>query len=163
REWSEFKQKGIELLHSCSKKAIAAGVDTESTQITGLRQAVFVLEQDCPYIDADGKDQASWHLCGRDQEGILVAYTRIVPKGISYADHVSIGRVITSQSVRQMGVGRVLMEETIAACGYLFGKEAIKISAQSYLIKFYQSLGFERIGEEYLEDGIPHLAMIKKA
>ncbi len=134
----------------------------ELYEIMYLRQAVFVVEQDCPYIDADGKDQASWHLCGKDEKGVLVAYTRIVPKGVSYPGYVSIGRVITSQAVRKLGLGRQLMEESIAACTYLFGKGAIKISAQSYLLHFYQSLGFEPQGEEYLEDGIPHCAMIKK-
>lgn len=127
-----------------------------------LRQEVFVVEQDCPYIDADGKDLASWHLLGWQGEQ-LVAYTRLVPKGISYPDYVSIGRVVTDPSVRREGFGKVLMQQSILEIQRLFPNEPIKISAQSYLIRFYESFGFVSTGQEYLEDGIPHRAMIKYA
>jgi ElaA protein len=123
-----------------------------------LRQEVFVVEQDCPYIDADGKDPQSWHLMGW-HKGQLVAYTRIVPKGISYPDYVSIGRVVTHHSVRRGGYGKQLMKESIRQARQLFPDQPIKISAQCYLIEFYESFGFQAVGKEYEEDGIPHIAM----
>lgn len=126
-----------------------------------LRQLVFVVEQDCPYLDADGKDQASWHMMGYKNEE-LVAYSRVMPKGISYEKYCSIGRVVTAQSVRREGVGKTLMEHSISWCKKLFPAEGVKISAQSYLLKFYQSFAFQPVGEEYMEDGIPHTAMILK-
>lgn len=126
-----------------------------------LRQEVFVVEQDCPYLDADGKDQDSWHLLGYEDKE-LVAYTRLVPLGISYEKYPSIGRVITAQKVRGRGIGVELMEKSIQRCEDLFGKMPIKIGAQVYLLKFYNSLGFESVGDSYLEDGIPHISMIKK-
>ncbi len=126
-----------------------------------LRQEVFVVEQDCPYLDADHKDQDSYHLMGWDENNNLVAYTRLVPKGISYENYISIGRVITSQLVRRQGVGIELMNKSIEKIRELFGeREPIKISAQVYLLRFYNSLGFQEKGEEYMEDGIPHTAMI---
>lgn len=126
-----------------------------------LRQEVFVVEQDCVYLDADGKDQIAWHLMGYENEA-LVAYTRLVPAGVSYEKYPSIGRVITTEKVRGKGIGVKLMQESIRHCEALFGKNPIKIGAQVYLLKFYNSLGFERVGKDYLEDGIPHLAMIRK-
>lgn len=133
----------------------------ELYEVMALRQEVFVVEQDCPYLDADGKDQICWHVMGYENEK-LVAYTRLAPKGVFYEKYPAIGRVITAQSIRGRGLGVKLMEETIAQCDALFGKETIKISAQCYLLKFYNSLGFESVGEEYLEDGIPHISMIRK-
>ena len=126
-----------------------------------LRQEVFVVEQDCPYIDADNKDQDSYHLMGWDENNKLVAYTRLVPKGISYNDYLSIGRVVTSKLIRKQGVGIELMEKSIEKIRELFGQdEPIKISAQVYLLRFYTSLGFVKKGDNYLEDGIPHTAMV---
>ncbi|HFA49192.1 MAG TPA: GNAT family N-acetyltransferase [Bacteroidetes bacterium] len=127
-----------------------------------LRQDVFVVEQDCPYLDADGKDQAAWHIMGYDKKGNLAAYSRLLPKGISYKKHPSIGRVVTAPSARGSGIGRQLMEQSLAWMEKLFPKEDIKISAQCYLQKFYSGLGFEIAGEEYLEDGIPHFPMLLK-
>ncbi len=124
-----------------------------------LRQEVFVVEQDCPYLDADGKDQASWHLMAYQGDD-LVAYTRIVPQGVSYEHYVSIGRVVNSEKVRGQGIGQELMQRSIQECHSLFGEQKIKISAQVYLLRFYTNLGFQAVGEEYLEDGIPHTAMI---
>lgn len=126
-----------------------------------LRQEVFVVEQDCPYLDADGKDQQSWHLLGWQNQQ-LVAYTRLVPGGISYPDYVSIGRVVTHQSVRRTGVGRALMQESIRQIARLFPEMPVKMSAQCYLVDFYKSFGFETTGAAYPEDGIPHIAMIRK-
>lgn len=132
----------------------------ELYEILFLRQEVFVVEQDCPYIDTDFKDQPAWHLCGYNQDGDLVAYTRLLPKGISYPDYISIGRVITSSKIRGKGMGRELMEISINKAKKLFGKSPIKISAQNHLRKYYGSLGFEPVGEIYDEDGIPHISMI---
>ena len=127
-----------------------------------LRQVVFVVEQDCPYVDADGKDPHCYHLMGYDSKGILQAYTRLVPKGISYPDYVSIGRVVVSQAVRGGGQGKILMQESLNWTHKLFPDAPLKISAQCYLLQFYTELGFQAVGEEYLEDNIPHIAMIKK-
>lgn len=126
-----------------------------------LRQAVFAVEQNCPYQDADDKDQQGLHFMGWNDAGQLVAYSRILPKGVYYVDYLSIGRVTTSEKIRGSGGGKALMRETLAEIEKRFEKESIKISAQSYLIRFYRSFGFKEEGEEYLEDGIPHIAMIR--
>lgn len=132
----------------------------EIYEIMVLRQAVFVVEQNCAYLDADDRDQPSWHLMARDAQGALVAYTRLIPKGISYPDFVSIGRVVSAPQVRGTGAGRALMRKSIQMSSTLFGRESIKIGAQTYLLKFYESFGFVTTGEAYLEDGIPHTKMI---
>lgn len=135
----------------------------ELYDIMALRQEVFVVEQDCPYLDADGKDQASWHLLVHDERGQLVAYTRLLPRGIVYKKYPALGRVVTSPSVRGTGLGKKLMEATLEWAERLWPGEAVKISAQTYLKKFYEELGFEQAGEGYLEDGIPHIPMILRA
>ncbi len=132
-------------------------------KILKLRQEVFVVEQDCPYLDADDKDQESFHLVSWDGKGEATAYVRLLPEGLSYPDYASIGRVVTSKSIRGTGGGKKLMEEAILQARKLFGDAPIKISAQSYLLKFYIELGFEPVGEEYLEDDIPHMGMILKS
>ena len=124
-----------------------------------LRSAVFVVEQNCVFLDMDDKDQGSYHLMGWN-EGELAAYTRLVPPGLIY-DVASIGRVITSAAVRRKGAGKVLMDESIRLTYQLFGQGPIKIGAQFYLKQFYQSFGFEQISEIYLEDGIEHIYMLK--
>lgn len=124
-----------------------------------LRQEVFIIEQDCPYLDADKKDQDSHHLLGYDKEGGLVAYLRLVKPTISYPE-MSFGRIVTSSNIRGKGVGKMLMDEGIRQAHLLYGKQPNRISAQSYLIPFYQSFGFEAVGEEYLEDNIPHTEML---
>lgn len=129
-------------------------------EILVLRSEVFVVEQNCPYQDCDGKDLHSWHLLGRNATGELVCYTRLLPKGLAYADYASIGRVVTSPSVRGSGAGKVLMKESLSRCRQLFGDTPIKIGAQTYLLRFYESFGFRSTGEEYVEDGIPHTKMI---
>jgi ElaA protein len=169
-----------------------------------LRQEIFSVEQNCAYLDADGKDFQGFHLLGyadlselniknlklgENTEGVgisdfkfqissstvitqrdlaessinlpeLVAYTRLLPKGVSYEYYASIGRVVNSSKVRGQGVGKLLMEESIRQMARLFPNEPVKIGAQTYLLKFYTSLGFQSTGEEYLEDNIPHTSMI---
>nr|WP_294903814.1 GNAT family N-acetyltransferase [uncultured Lacibacter sp.] len=132
----------------------------ELYDIIWLRNEVFVVEQNCVYQDADYKDLKGWHLMGRNEEGILVAYVRLLPPGVSYAEP-SIGRVVTNPVERGKGAGRVLMIEAIKRCELLFGKKNIKIGAQYYLLKFYSSLGFEQTSEIYLEDDIEHIEMIR--
>lgn len=129
--------------------------------VMALRQEVFVVEQNCPYLDADGKDFNAHHLMGFDEGGALIAYCRLLPPGEAYPGYPSIGRVANTLKVRGKGAGIELMREALAQCSILFGNLPIKISAQSYLIRFYESFGFHTQGESYLEDGIPHMAMIK--
>lgn len=131
-------------------------------EIMQLRQEVFVVEQNCPYLDADGQDHMAFHLIGQDPSGAILAYTRLLPKGSSYASYCAIGRVLTSMKIRKKGEGYILMKESIALCKKLFPNQALKISAQSHLDRFYQNLGFVPTGEEYLEDDIPHQAMVYK-
>ncbi len=139
----------------------------ELYDIMALRQEIFIIEQNCPYLDADGKDLKGWHLMGRqisdeNTEGVLVVYTRLLPKGVSYDNYASIGRVVSSASVRGTGAGKILMQQSIEMMEKLYPNDPVKIGAQSYLLKFYESLGFESTGEEYLEDDIPHTSMILK-
>lgn len=126
--------------------------------IMQLRNEVFVVEQDCVYQDADGKDPGSWHLSGWDGAK-LVAYTRIIPPGIAFKE-ASIGRVVTSPRYRRTGAGRELMKESIDRTFSQFNCTEIRIGAQLYLTRFYQSLGFRQTSGEYLDDGIPHIEMI---
>ena len=132
----------------------------ELYDIMVLRQAVFIVEQDCPYLDADGNDQQAFHVLGYDDDGDLVAYSRLLPIGISYADAISIGRVISSEKVRGKGIGQVLMKYSIDEIYRIFGNEKLTISAQCYLITFYESMNFKTVGESYLEDDIPHIKMV---
>ena len=124
-----------------------------------LRSEVFVVEQNCVFVDADNKDQKAYHLMGFDTTK-LVAYTRLVAPGEMY-EQASIGRVVTSSSVRGSGIGKELMNQSIEAVYGLFGIQHIKIGAQLYLKKFYESLGFRQVSVVYLEDGIEHIYMIK--
>ncbi len=132
----------------------------ELYEIMTLRQEIFIVEQNCAYLDADGKDLSSWHLLGRDDAGKLVCYTRLLPEGLAYDGYTSIGRVVNAASVRGTGTGKILMQRSIEMCRHLFGNHPIKIGAQSYLLKFYASFGFQSTGEAYIEDGIPHTKMI---
>ena len=125
-----------------------------------LRSEVFVVEQDCVYQDIDGKDQKALHVLGY-KESILVAYTRIFKSG-DYFKESSIGRVVVKQSERKHNYGFEVMQVSIKAIKTHFNEAKIKISAQCYLIRFYNSLGFQEIGEEYLEDDIPHIAMLRE-
>lgn len=126
--------------------------------ILQLRAAVFVVEQTSIYQDLDGKDFKALHLTGTDN-GQLIAYTRLLPPGISYKEP-SIGRVVVASSHRAYGLGRELMQRSMDACHRQFEQHRIRISAQLYLKNFYASLGFEPVGAPYDEDGIPHIEMI---
>jgi len=128
--------------------------------ILQLRSEVFVVEQDCVYQDLDFKDQKALHIIGF-KKGKVVAYTRIFKPG-DYFEKASIGRVVVNKEERKYGYGHVIMEHSIRAIEDNFLVKTIKISAQTYLRKFYNSHGFVQIGEEYMEDGIPHIAMIKE-
>ena len=125
-----------------------------------LRSEVFVVEQNCVFLDADNYDQYCYHLMGYNNTQ-LVAYTRLVPPSLIY-EQASIGRVVTSPSARSMGIGKELMQESINNVYRLFGEQPIKIGAQLYLKKFYNSFGFEQISDVYLEDGIEHIYMLKQ-
>jgi len=129
-------------------------------RVMQLRQEVFVVEQDCPYLDCDDKDTESYHVCGFDRSDSIEAYTRLVPPGVSYDGYSSIGRVVTSEAIRRQGQGVPLMEESIRYCLRFWPTYDIKISAQVYIKRFYENLGFVTTGDEYLEDGIPHVAML---
>lgn len=133
---------------------------TELYELLALRQIVFVVEQACAYLDCDGKDRLATHLLGREESGQLVAYARLLPPGVSFAE-ASIGRVVTHPSVRRTGAGRALMHEAIARTRATFGDGPIRIGAQQYLERFYGELGFERASAPYDEDGIPHVEMVK--
>jgi len=123
-----------------------------------LRSEVFVVEQNCVFLDMDDKDQQSLHLMIRIEQE-LVAYCRIVPPGISFYEP-SIGRVVSSSGHRRTGAGRALMLAAIDVARQQFDSQPIRIGAQLYLLKFYSSLGFEAEGDVYLEDGIEHIEMI---
>lgn len=127
--------------------------------IMAARQSVFVVEQDCPYLDADGIDAECWHLLGLAPNDTVLAYLRIIPPGARYAEP-SIGRVLTTAEGRGKGFGRALMEEGIARLRSLYPNAPIRISAQQYLEAFYYSLGFRPVSEPYDEDGIPHVEML---
>ncbi len=124
-----------------------------------LRSEVFVVEQNCVFLDMDNKDQDCWHLLGYIN-GDLAAAARLLAPGKPYAE-MSIGRVVSSPVYRKSGFGRALMETAIEKCYELFGKDAIKIGGQLYLKKFYESLGFVQTSEIYLEDDIEHIEMVK--
>ncbi|WP_299246950.1 GNAT family N-acetyltransferase [uncultured Aquimarina sp.] len=131
----------------------------ELYKILRLRAEVFVVEQDCVYQDIDNKDQKALHVIGYKNDEI-VAYTRIFNDG-DYFENASIGRVVVSENVRKYGYGHDLIKKSIEGIKEEFHADQIKISAQCYLKRFYEKHGFKQIGEEYLEDGIPHIAMIR--
>ncbi len=143
--WQRFEDLGVESLYD----ALA------------LRCRVFVIEQG-PYLDPDGIDRQCWHLLGRDDERVLQAYLRVVDPGVKFPEP-SIGRVVTSPERRGSGLGRVLMQEGVRLCAAAWPGQGIRISAQSRLQRFYESLGFAIDGDEYLEDNIAHVEMLKRS
>ncbi len=133
----------------------------ELYSVLQLRNEVFVVEQNCAYQDVDNKDLKSFHLMAFDGD-ILAAYCRVLRPGLSF-DEASIGRVITAPSYRGKGIGITLIEKAIEKTHRAFGVKPIKIGAQLYLKKFYESFGFAQTSEVYLEDGIEHIEMILNA
>lgn len=131
---------------------------SELYELLKLRASVFVVEQDCPYQDLDGKDSRATHLLGY-QKNKLIAYSRIFRPGAFEKKHARIGRVVTQKQERGKGIGFNLVQKSISFCKEHFGNQTIKISAQVYLKKFYNQYGFVEKGKIYLEDGIPHCAM----
>lgn len=129
--------------------------------LLALRAQVFVVEQRCAYLDPDGLDRGAWHLLGRDPAGVLQAALRVVDPGLKFAEP-SIGRVVTAPAVRGRGAGRALMVEGLARCDAAWPGQGVRISAQSHLARFYGTLGFDAVGEPCLEDGIPHVEMLRR-
>ena len=127
--------------------------------ILQLRSEVFVVEQNCVYQDIDFKDQKALHVFGQKNDKII-AYTRIFKPG-DYFKEASIGRVVVAKNERKHGYGHIIMSYSIQAVHSFFNEKVIKISAQKYLKEFYQSHDFIQVGEEYLEDDIPHIGMVK--
>ncbi|MEQ9210613.1 MAG: GNAT family N-acetyltransferase [Pseudomonadales bacterium] len=123
-----------------------------------LRQNVFMLEQNCLYQDIDVEDATALHLCCYDDKGALLGYLRILPPGRE--PEPAIGRVAVKKKARRGGIARRMMEVALEKCQELYPDKKIRLSAQTYLIDFYASLGFMEIGPEYLEDDIPHQDMI---
>lgn len=143
-------------------KPFAALTNDELYTILALRQRVFVVEQNCPYIDADGADPKATHLYFRDDAGTITAYARLFGPGIKYPE-CSIGRVITAPEVRSTGLGKQLVAECLRHLDAEHGpRAAVTISAQAHLQRFYSAFGFEGVGDEYLEDDIPHRAMVRR-
>lgn len=132
----------------------------ELYEILIARARVFVVEQTCPYLDPDGLDRAAWHLWTADPDGAVLAYLRVLPAGAKY-DEPSLGRVITAPEARRTGLGRQLVAEGLRRAAELFGERPIRIGAQLYLERFYGELGFVRASDEYDEDGIPHVEMVR--
>ncbi|SFJ12257.1 ElaA protein [Terrisporobacter glycolicus] len=130
----------------------------EIYKILALRNEIFIVEQECPYLDCDDKDLNSYHLFLREN-GEIVSYLRILEKGVSY-DEISIGRVAVKKSYRGKGISRKMMLQAIEFIENNLYENTIKIQAQAYLLDFYSSLGFKAVSEEYLEDNIPHIDMI---
>lgn len=127
--------------------------------ILNLRNTVFVVEQQCVYLDTDNRDAAAYHFCGWLHDE-LVAYCRLLPPGLAYPKVASIGRVVTHPAHRRDGYGKIMMTKAIEKTFALFNVTQIKIGAQQYLLNFYTNLGFAISSEPYLEDGIPHVEML---
>ena len=132
---------------------------TELYDLLQLRSEVFVVEQDCVYQDVDGKDDKALHVLGY-KNSVLIGYSRLFKAG-NYFPEASIGRVIIKASERKFGYGHVLIQKSIEVIETQFKTKEIHISAQTYLKKFYESHGFIKVGEGYLEDDIPHIKMVK--
>ena len=132
----------------------------ELYEILKVRQEVFVVEQTCYYLDADGYDQKALHLFA-EKEGKVVAYCRIFSQGIKYPE-TSIGRVLTNTKYRNLKLGKTLINIALQAIETHFKTSECRISAQDYLLEFYKSFGFEDTGKKYLEDDIPHTEMVRK-
>ena len=129
-------------------------------EILKIRSEVFVVEQKCAYQDLDNKDEKALHVIG-EKNNKIIAYTRIFKKG-DFFKNSSIGRVLVKKTYRNKDYGRKIMTSSIEKLKKDPKEETIELSAQKYLLKFYSEFGFEKVGEEYLEDNIPHIKMILK-
>ena len=130
----------------------------ELYEILRVRAEVFVVEQTCIYQDLDEKDKRAYHLfC--EAEGKILAYLRVLDKGVSYPE-ISIGRVLTTENNRRKGLAREMMKKAMDFICKDLGESQIRISGQLYLQAFYESLGFQTVSEVYLEDDIPHVEML---
>ncbi|MBR5305845.1 MAG: GNAT family N-acetyltransferase [Oscillospiraceae bacterium] len=127
----------------------------ELYEILKIRCAVFIVEQNCPYQDIDDTDKTALHIFLRDEKGAIISYLRLFEKD---ADTAHIGRVVTT--VRRKGYGTMLLKEAVAQAKTHFGKSRIYLEAQTYALPFYSVQGFVPFGEEFLEDGIPHIRMM---
>lgn len=125
------------------------------------RSEVFVVEQNCVYLDADGYDQQAIHVWAEDEEGEILAYCRVFDKGIKY-EETSLGRVITTEKGRGRSLGKQLIQYAVETIENRYHTSEIRISAQDYLLKFYGNFGFVDTGKKYLEDDIPHTEMLRK-
>ncbi len=139
----------------------------ELYQILQMRSAIFVVEQDCVYQDLDGLDPSCYHLllelvANKDKKK-LAGYSRVLPPGVEYPGYSSFGRVVVPMEFRGRGYGRLLAEKSLDLCRKKFPDTPVKIMAQSYLTKFYTGLGFEKVGPDYLEDGIEHCDMVARS
>ena len=123
-----------------------------------LRSRVFVVEQNCLYLDMDDRDQAAFHLLGMRDDS-LVAYARLFAPGAYYQES-AIGRILTAPEARGTGIGRLLVNESLEIARRLYGDGPVRIGAQRHLERFYEGLGFRVAGEPYVEDGIPHVEMV---
>jgi ElaA protein len=130
--------------------------------VLAARVEVFVVEQDCPYQDLDGQDRLALHVIGSTRPATIAAYARLLPPDNRFAEP-SIGRVLTAGAFRRSGLGIELMQRSIRACSKAWPGQPLRISAQRYLERFYGDLGFRTASEPYLEDGIPHVEMVRSA
>lgn len=133
---------------------------TQLYAVFAAREAVFVVEQHCAYQELDGLDDRAHHLIAWS-DGDVAAYLRVIEPGGRFAEP-AIGRVLTTQKFRRTGLGRQLMQKAIERVEALYPKQAVRISAQTYLGEFYLSFGFAACSERYLEDGIPHVEMLRR-
>ena len=141
-------------------KSFSELTNEELYRILQLRIEVFAVEQNVVYQDCDNKDFESYHFTGTDNDTLL-AYSRIIPPGIAYPQAASIGRVVTSPLARGQSFGKQLFEKSLEQLYTLFGNVPVIISAQAYLVKFYENFSFATKGGIYIEDNIPHISMIK--
>lgn len=130
----------------------------ELYRILKLRSEVFIVEQNCVYLDPDGADEGAHHIF-IEEKGEILAYCRVLGKGVSFPE-IAIGRVVVNSTVRGKGYSKTLMKAAMDFIEKELSENKIQIAAQSYLTSFYGSLGFKAISDEYLEDGIPHINMI---
>lgn len=148
----------MEIRWQCSRLQDLTAAEMHA--ILALRQRVFVVEQNCAYQDADALDLSAWHLSGRRTDGKLVVYLRINAPGARFAE-ATIGRLLTAGAMRGQHLASRALRRALRRCAVLYPGQAIRIAAQTYLVKFYQRFGFHAVGAVYKEDGIDHIDMIR--